>query len=168
LTRAVRPNSVIATTIESRHASPRFASKALNAGRALEALREQALRRALVLMGVEAVEGERGDARSVRRCEKASGAGGGHAHLVDRPSGPAVLLRLGHRAFGRQLLGLKPFPQTLAEQGVAVGVEIEDSLAQVVARRRQPPGRRPAERRRGPPNDERRYRAHPEAAHTML
>ena len=51
---------------------------------ALQPLGQQALRRALVLMGVETVEGERGDPRPVGRREQAPGAGRREAHRLDR------------------------------------------------------------------------------------
>ena len=61
----------------------------------LKALGEQALRRALVLMGVETVEGQRRDPRPVGRGKQARRALRRNAHLLDRAAAARLPRRLG-------------------------------------------------------------------------
>ena len=70
--------------------------------------------------------------------------------------------------FGGDLLGRDRGAEPLAEQRVAVGVEIEKALGEVRPRWRESARRRPAERRRGPADDQRRGRPDAEPAHHAL
>ena len=157
--RAVRPNSVMATTEVSFQRSPRPFSQGLEgAVEPAQKLREAAGGAALVGVRVPAVEGQRGDARPV--------VGG---HQLGRALGHAAACRreewrqAGHALARRHLVGLEALGQRRLQDRIALRVEIHHPRRQVVRGVGQDL-RRPAEHRHGPAHDQRRRRPDGEAA----
>jgi hypothetical protein len=130
----------------------------------LEALREIALRGALVEMGVEAVVGDRRDARSTRGGDEPRGARGGEPHRLDRAAGADHRRRGGFGRFGRDLLGHQRLAERLAKRRIGVIVEVEQALHEIAARGRNAARRCPAQSGCRPSNNRGRDRADSETA----
>ncbi len=121
-----------------------------------KARRELARDAALVLMCVEALEGERGDARAVGGGEQTRCAGCGLPHPIRLVHAALVLAVLvAHPVLRRHALGVEPGLQRARQRRVTAPVEIERAGGEVVRGVGQAL-RRPAEHGRGAAHDERR------------